>query len=82
MGMKVAKKQVLKKGGMGMSMDGGWGLKSAKELEKWDNRIKVIGSIPMHKGVKKGIPLKTKIILTMPDLLGVCSMVHMRIASA
>jgi O-methyltransferase involved in polyketide biosynthesis len=82
MGMKIAKKQVLKKGGMGISMDGGWGLKSAKDLEKWDNRIKVVDSIPMHKGVKKGIPLKTKIILTMPDLLGICSMVHMRIASA
>jgi len=36
MGMKIAKKQVLKKGGMGMSMDGGWGLKSVKTLEEWD----------------------------------------------
>lgn len=78
MGLKIARKQVLKSSGM-ESLSGGWGLKSVKSLEKWDNRIKVIDSTPIHKGVKKGIPFKTKIFLTMPDLLGVCSMVHIRI---
>jgi O-methyltransferase involved in polyketide biosynthesis len=79
MGMKIAKKQVLKKGGMGMSMDGGWGLKPVRSLEKWDKRIKVINAIPMSKGMKKGVPLHFKIISTITDMLGVCSMVHMRI---
>jgi len=82
MGMKIAKKQVLKKGGMGMPMDEGWGLKPIKNLEKWDKRIKVIDAVPMYKGMKKGIPFMTKIVLTIPDLLGVCSMVHMRIGSS
>ena len=41
-GMKIAKKAVLKKGGMGMPTDGGWGLKPIKSLEKWDKRIRVI----------------------------------------
>jgi O-methyltransferase involved in polyketide biosynthesis len=79
MGMKIAKKQVLKKGGMGLSMDGGWGLKPVQSLEKWDKRIKVINAIPMSKGMKKGVPLHFKIISTITDILGVCSMVHMRI---
>ena len=79
MAMKMAKKQVLKKGGMGMSMDGGWGLKPVKSLEKWDKRIKVISAKPMYKGMKKGLTLSTKMILTIPDTLGVCSMVHVRI---
>jgi O-methyltransferase involved in polyketide biosynthesis len=78
MGMKIAKKQVLKKGNMGMAIDGGWGLKPVKSLEQWDSRFTVVSSIPMHKGVKKGLPLKTRMILSMPDLLGVCSMVHLR----
>lgn len=78
MGMKIAKKQVLKKGGMGMSMDCGWGLKPIKSLENWDNRIKVINTIPMHKGMYKGLPFRTKMILFIPDMLGVCSMVHIR----
>lgn len=67
---------------MGMLMDNGWGLKSIKTLEKWDKRIKVINSTPMSKGMKKGIPLLTKLVLTIPDMLGVCSMVHMRIKEA
>ena len=77
--MKMAKKAVLKKGGMGMSMDGGWGLKPIKSLEKWDGRIRVVHAMPMYKGMKKGLPLLTKIILFIPDMLGVCSMVHVRI---
>lgn len=82
MGMKIAKKQVLKKGGMGISMDDGWGLKPIKTLEKWDKRIKVIDATSISKGMKKGIPLQIKVVLTIPDLLGVCSMVHMRIESS
>lgn len=79
MGMKIAKKMVLKKGGMGMPMDGGWGLKPIKTLEKWDSRIRVKYSIPMSQGIKKGIPLKERIILTIPDILRISSMVYMRI---
>jgi len=79
MGMKIAKKQVLKKGGMGMSMDDGWGLKPVKSLEKWDKRIRVVDSTPMSKGMKQGVPLPTRLISTITDMLGICSMVHMRI---
>ncbi|MEM8887596.1 MAG: class I SAM-dependent methyltransferase [Bacteroidota bacterium] len=82
MGIKIAKKMVLKKGGMGMSMDGGWGLKPVKSLNKWDDRINVINSIPMHKGIKKGLSLKEKFILSIPDVLGVSSMVHLRIGES
>jgi O-methyltransferase involved in polyketide biosynthesis len=79
MGMNIAKKQVLKKGGMGMSTDGGWGLKPIKSLEKWDERIKVVNAVSMGKGMYKGLPLKWKLIMFLPDVLGVAHMVHMRI---
>ena len=82
MGMKIAKKQVLKKGGMGMSMEDGWGLKPVLSLEQWDKRIRVIRSFPMSKGMKKGIALQFKIMGAITDMLGVCSMVHMRIGSS
>jgi O-methyltransferase involved in polyketide biosynthesis len=81
MGIKIAKKAVLKKGGMGMSMDGGWGLKPIRSLEKWDNRIRVVDAFPMHKGIKKGLPLSQKLMLSIPDALGVAHMVHVRIAN-
>ncbi len=77
--MKMAKKAVLKKGGMGMNLENGWGLKPVKSLETWDNRIRVIDAIPIHKVTKTGISLRQKIMLTFSDLLGFCSMVHMRI---
>ena len=77
LGIKIGNKHVLKSGGMGSAL-GAWGLKPVKSLEKWDKRIKVINSMPMHKGIKKGVPLSTKIFLTIPDILGVCSMVHIR----
>ena len=63
-----------------MALEGGWGLKSIKNLETWDPRIKVVNSISMSKGMKKGVPLLKKLMLAIPDMLGVCSMVHMRIA--
>lgn len=78
MGMKIGKKQVLKKGGMGMSMDDGWELKPIKTIEKWDDRIKVIDSMPLLKGMKKGIPLATRLTMTLVDILGISSMVHVR----
>lgn len=82
MGMKIAKKKVLKKGGMGMSVDGGWGLKPVNTLEKWDKRIYVVSAVSMFKGMYKGLPLRTKMSFLIPDLLGICSMVHMRIESS
>ncbi len=80
LGMKFTKKAVLKKGGMGMSIKGeGWGLKPVRSLEKWDGRIKVIDAFSISKGMKKGIPLGFKIMSAITDMLGICSMVHMRI---
>jgi O-methyltransferase involved in polyketide biosynthesis len=78
MGIKIASKKVLKSGGLGDAYTP-WGLKPVKSVEAWDDRIKVVSAVPMYKGMKKGIPFKTKLILSIPDLLGVCSMVHMRI---
>ncbi len=80
--MKMAKKAVLKKGGMSMNLENGWGLKPVKSLETWDSRIRVIDAIPIHKGAKTGISLRQKIALTISDLLGFCSMVHIRIEAA
>ena len=82
LGMKIAKKHVIKKGGMGISMGNGWALKPVKALEEWDKRIKVVGALPMSKGMYKGVPLSLRMMLLIPDMLGVCSMVHMRIKSS
>ncbi len=77
--LKIGKKQVLKKGGMGMPLEGGWALKSAKEIEHWDKRFKIISSVPMYKGTMKNIPLLHKIPLTIADAMKMGIMVHLRI---
>lgn len=79
LGMKIAEKQVLKKGGMEMSLHDGWKLNPIHAVEKWDQRIQVVNAIPMYKGMRQGLPLLTRLQLTIPDLLGVCAMVHLRI---
>lgn len=79
LGLKIAKKQVLKKGGMGLSMDDGWGLKPIKGIENWNAHIKVINSIPMYKVVRKGLSFKERMILSIPDVLRAGSMIHLRI---
>ncbi len=80
-GFNIAKKQVLKKGGMGMSLDKGWSIKSAKDMEEWDKRIKLLSYKPMYKGVKQGIPLTHKILLTITDIMNMGGMVHLKIQS-
>jgi len=80
LGLKIGKRMVLKKGGMDNFKDSdGWALKSPKHIEEWDSRIKLVSALPMNKGVKKGMPLKTRLALSIPDLLGFASMVHLRI---
>ncbi len=78
-GFEMAKKQVLKKGGMGISLERGWAMRTARDIEKWDSRIEVLSYKPLYKGVKQGIPLMHKVLLTMTDLVNMGGMVHLRI---
>ncbi|MEM7100930.1 MAG: class I SAM-dependent methyltransferase [Pseudomonadota bacterium] len=80
LGVKIGKKMVLKKGGMDVFQGSeGWALKSPKTLEQWDKRFRVVSAVPMHQDVKAGVPFKTRVVLSIPDALGVASMVHLRI---
>jgi hypothetical protein len=48
-------------------------------LEKWDRRFKVVSAVSMSKGMYQGLPLKMKLMFLIPDILGVCDMVHLRV---
>ncbi len=82
LGLRVGKKQVLKKSGMDMSLNEGWALKSARTIETWDSRLHVLESAPLYQGMHNGLPLPTRLMFIMTDILKVCSMVHLRIAAA
>ena len=53
-----------------MTLESSWGLKSPSFAGN-------MGSV--YKGMKQGLPLGLKIMFGVTDLLGICSMVHMRI---
>lgn len=82
LGLKIAKKMVLKKGGMDFFQDKeGWAISSVKSMESWDSRIKILSSTPMNKGMAKGFSLKTKLMFMISNVLNVAPMVHLRITS-
>jgi O-methyltransferase involved in polyketide biosynthesis len=79
LGVKVANKKVIRDSGMDESAILKWGIKSAKEIEKWDQRIHLIKEYPIFKKMKKGFSLRKKYTLFLSDFLKIMSMVHLRI---
>ncbi|MFZ1979357.1 MAG: class I SAM-dependent methyltransferase [Bacteroidota bacterium] len=79
LGVKIANEKVIKNGGMDNTAILKWGLKSAKPIEQWDRKIRVVEEYPMFKGMKEGLSLKMKYGLWMSDVLNIMSMVHIRI---
>lgn len=79
LGVKVANKKVLKKGGMDKSAYLKWGIDNISEIEKWDSNIKVISNMPMYKEHKKNYSLIKRIGMNMADTMKISSFAHIRI---
>lgn len=79
LGISVSNKKVLEKGGMDKSAYLKWGINNIKEIEKWDNKIKVIDSMLMYKEQKKSYPIFQRMGMTMADMLKIMSLAHIRI---
>ncbi len=78
-GINVAKKMVLKKGGMDTQFGEGWGIKPARKINAWDPRLRIQSDTPMYREVRKGLPLKQRLMLTMSDWMGFGAMAHLQI---
>jgi O-methyltransferase involved in polyketide biosynthesis len=79
-GISIANKRVIQDGGMDSAANLKWGLVRAADLEKWDKRIRVVEAYPMFRGIRgKLSSLKEKWGTLMSDVLGIMSMVHLRI---
>lgn len=80
LGLKIGRRMVLKKGGMDSFMGSdGWAVQSPADLEQWDERIRVVSAEPMHQSIRGDLPFKERLVLSLPDLLGVAKMLHLRI---
>ena len=55
------------------------GLWRAKDMESWGSRIAVAAEYPIFRNMKHGLTIKEKWGILMSDLLGILSMVHLRL---
>ncbi len=78
-GLKFANRKVIRAGGMDESAMLKWSLRAARDLEAWDSRIAVLEEYPVFRNLKRGLSLKEKWGTTLVDILGVMSMVHLRL---
>jgi O-methyltransferase involved in polyketide biosynthesis len=80
-GVRMANRRVIQAGGMDESAILRWGLRRAKDLEKWDSRIVVLAEYPSFQNMKHGLTVREKWGMFLSDRLGIMSMVHLRLGS-
>ncbi len=78
-GVKMANKMVIKNSGLDEKSFLKWGLKSAKEIQNWDNRIEVLGESLFFKNLEQDLKLETRIGTLMSDLFKMQFMVHLKL---
>jgi len=78
-GVKMANKMVLKKGGMDERSFLKWGIKNAKDLESWDERIIVLSAKPFFKNIQTRVKLKSRIQLFFSDMTKIQYLIHLKI---
>jgi len=78
-GIKMANKMVIKSSGMDEKSYLKWGLKSTKEIQLWDHKIKVLNEYAFFRNMKKGLEFKNKIVLFLSDAFWMQYMVHLKI---
>jgi len=79
LGVRMSNKKVIEGGGMSETAVLKWGIDSAKILEAWDPRIRLIRQYPLFKKMKKGHPFKMRYGLWLSDRLKIMSMAHLQI---
>lgn len=78
LGVKISNKKVIQSSGLDEKSFLKWGLESALEISKWNNRIEVLKEYPMFKRMTKGLGLKDKITAFISDKYKIMYMVHLR----
>jgi len=81
LGVRVANKKVIEGGGMDKSAVLRWGLESAQEIRRWDDRIRIVAEYPMFHGMKDGLTFRDKVGTSFSDFLKIMSMVHLAFAA-
>jgi O-methyltransferase involved in polyketide biosynthesis len=78
-GIKMANKMVIRKSGMDEKSFLIWGIKRAKDIQLWDNRIDILGEDLFFKKIKKKLPFGTRIKLSFSDMFRMQYLIHLKI---
>jgi O-methyltransferase involved in polyketide biosynthesis len=82
LGGRIANRRVIAAAGIDPSAALQWGLRSARELERWDARIAVVEAYPIFRGARRrGLALGERIGTLISDALNLMSIVHLKFAS-
>jgi len=80
-GLRIANKRVIRDGGMSESAALVWSIEDPRDIERWDERIALMESYPLFRGMKHGRNLKQKWGMLMSDALHIMSMVRLQIGA-
>jgi|SRR5271157_495786 len=80
-GLEIANRKVIKAGGMDDSAILRWGLRRAKEMERWDSRIAVVAEYPLFRNMKHALSMREKWGTFLSDALHMMSIVHLRLGT-
>lgn len=78
----MANKMVLKRSKIAGESLLKWGLKNAKTLESWDERIESIQEYPMFKNIRSHITFKNKMTTFISDLFNMQYVVHVKMRAS
>ncbi|MFZ1289432.1 MAG: class I SAM-dependent methyltransferase [Melioribacteraceae bacterium] len=79
MGVRISNKKVIQSSGLDEKSYLKWGINSATEITKWNNKIKVEKEYPMFKILTKGLNLKNKLMAKISDHYKIMYMVHLKV---
>ena len=77
-GIKMANKMVIKKSGLDEKSFLNWGIKNAKEIQQFDNRIKIVSEKTFFKTCKQRLTIATKIATTFSDIMKIQYLIHIK----
>jgi len=77
-GVRVANQRVIRDGGMDPDALLKWGLKRAREIKEWDERIDIVAEYPLFQGLRGRMNLHERWGTFLSDRLRIMSMVHLR----
>ena len=80
-GVKMANRMVIKRSGMDEQSFLKWGLKDARRIERWDNRLKLVDAYPYFSHVttaKRGMAVGLRVKMALFNFFNTSYMIHLR----